>query len=243
MAARKVLVTGASGLLGREIVKHFIKDGWDVLGLAYSRIDAGLVKVDLKDPIQVKKVFHDYRPNVVVHSAAERRPDKMSDDLEGARMLNVSSTETVTKLCKEYDSFLLYISTDYVFDGSLPPYKPSDKTNPLNDYGLSKRDGEIVVQEYTNSAILRVPILYGNVETVDESAVTTIYNAVKSGKAATKLSDYEIRFPTHTVDVARIIVQICLRSLNNHPICRGVWHYSAPESYTKYGMDGYSIRY
>ena len=236
MAGRKVLVTGASGLLGREIVKHFRNDGWDVLGLAYSRIQNGLVKVDLKDPSQVKQVFNDYKPNIVVHSAAERRPDKMENDLEGSRMLNVSSTETVTKLCKEHNCFLVYISTDYVFDGESPPYKAADKTNPLNAYGLSKRDGEIITQSYSDSAIVRVPVLYGSVETIDESAVTILYNAVKSGKPETKLSNYEIRFPTHTSDVARVIVGISSKALDNRPLCCGVWHYSAPGSYTKYTM-------
>ena len=235
MAGRRVLVTGGSGLLGRELMKCFKDGGWDVLGLAFSRSGGGLKKVDLKNAVEVRNVFDEFKPEVVVHSAAERRPDKMDNDLEGSRLLNVTSTDVLTNLCKEHGCFLIYMSTDYVFDGRKPPYKPDHETNPLNAYGQSKRDGEIAVRKYGNSAVLRVPILYGNVETLDESAVTVIFKAVKS-QAPAKISDYEIRYPTHTADVAKAVVRIATTSINDSLKCQGVWHYSARESYTKYGM-------
>ena len=234
-AGNRILITGASGLLGREIVKTFKANDWNILGLAYSRVTDELMKVDIKNATDVQRVFNDFKPHVVVHSAAERRPDRMEGDLAGSRALNVSSTELITKLCEENHCFLIYMSTDYVFDGESPPYKPNDKTNPLNAYGVSKRDGELAVQSYTHSAILRVPVLYGNIESIDESAVTIIYNVVKSGKP-TKLSDYEVRFPTHTIDVSKAILQIASKSLHDKEASRGIWHFSANNSYTKYSM-------
>ena len=73
---RKAIVTGASGLLGREIVKCLKREGWEVLGLAYSRLKGGLVKVNLKNPSEIQEVVRNFKPDVLVHSAAERRPDK-----------------------------------------------------------------------------------------------------------------------------------------------------------------------
>ena len=236
MAGNRVLITGATGLLGREVYKTFTENGWSVLGLAYSRAKGDLVKVDLRDSTALEKVFDDFKPHVVVHSAAERRPDKMATDLEGSRQLNVTSSQTIATLCNKHDSFLIYMSTDYVFDGTSPPYTPDDKPNPLNDYGSSKRDGEVVTLGCIHSAVLRVPILYGRIETIDESAVTVIYNSVVAGKPV-KLSDYEIRYPTHTIDVAKAIMKMASKSMS-HPrsLCAGVWHFSAGSNYTKYAM-------
>ena len=213
----------------------FIENGWSVLGLAYSRAKGDLVKVDLRDSAAIERVFDDFKPHIVVHSAAERRPDKMASDLEGSRQLNVTSTQTITSLCTKHDSFLIYMSTDYVFDGTSPPYTPDDNPNPLNDYGSSKRDGEVVALGCTHSAVLRVPILYGNIETIDESAVTVIYNLVVTGKPA-KLSNYEIRYPTHTIDVAKAIMKMASKSMTYRSLCTGVWHFSAGDNYTKYAM-------
>lgn len=236
MAGRKLLVTGASGLLGRAILKCFESDGWEVQGLAFSRAREGLLKVDLKDATQVKTVMDEFRPSVVVHSAAERRPDTLQKDVEGSRLLNVSATENIAQICKEYGCFLIYISTDYVFDGSSPPYKPDAKTNPLNDYGISKRDGEEkCMGVYKDMAILRVPILYGEIENLDESAVTTIFKLVQSG-IPKQISDFERRYPTHTNDVAVVIKQIAEKSLSDRQVCQGIWHYSGKECFTKYTM-------
>lgn len=182
MAAKpRVLITGASGLLGRAIMQQFSNsDRWEVLGLAHSRVAEALKKVDLLDFDETKRIVNDFKPHVLIHAAAERRPDVVENDEETCMKMNVDVTETLAKAMNELNRdlkipqhFMLYISTDYVFDGTSPPYKPLDETNPLNKYGKSKVAGERVMQSYhPDGGILRIPVLYGNVEYLMESAVT-----------------------------------------------------------------------
>lgn len=235
-AKGKVLLTGASGLLGRQIHASLKANGWDVLGLAYSRCGDGLVKVDLCNFDEMKQLFVDHKPHVVVHSAAERRPDKVENDTENAKKLNVTATSELTKLCQQHNSYLIYISTDYVFDGTSPPYRHDDKPNPLNTYGQLKLEGEQAVSLYKNSFIVRVPILYGPIESLNESAVTILFKALLSPSDPAPMSDYEKRYPTHTRDVGRFIEALASDVVSNPDLRRGVWHFGGTECYTKYGM-------
>ena len=235
-AGRKVLITGASGLLGRELLQHFKVKGWEYLGLAYTRAREGLVKVDLCQRNEVENVLDDFKPHVVVHAAAERRPDVVSKQTEQAQALNVGATEILTQLCQERGTFLIYISTDYVFDGKHPPYTPSASTNPLNTYGITKRDGEMVVCKYKNVAVLRVPVLYGEVESLSESAVTIIFTAVLNTTQPAQLSDYEQRYPTHVQDVAEVCQLLAGKQLAEPGTSVGIWHCSGDDRMTKYSM-------
>lgn len=232
----KVLITGASGLLGRELLKRFTTEGWECLGLAYTRVREGLTKVNLCDREEVEKVMDDFQPHVVVHSAAERRPDVVAKQEEQAKAINVGATELLTQLCQQRGVFLLYISTDYVFDGTKPPYLTTAATNPLNTYGITKRDGEVVVSKYQNTAVLRVPVLYGEVEYLAESAVTSLFSAVLSASQPTKMSDYEQRYPTHVHDVAEVCEMLASRHMAEPGAGVGVWHCSGDDRMTKYSM-------
>ena len=236
MAAGRVLITGASGLLGRELLQHFTDKGWECLGLAFSRVREGLAKVNLCQREEVEKVLGDFQPHVIVHSAAERRPDVVARQEEQALALNVGATEMLTQLCQKRGVFLLYISTDYVFDGKEPPYSPSATTNPLNKYGISKRDGEVAVCKYESAAILRVPVLYGEVESLQESAVTTLFSAVLNTLQPAKLSDYEQRYPTHVHDVAEVCELLARQQRATPGVAVGVWHCSGDDCMTKYSM-------
>jgi len=185
--SRKVLVTGASGLLGRELLRRFAQQKWKCLGLAFSRAGGELVRVDLRDRREVEKVLDDFRPTVVVHAAAERRPDVVEQQPEAASRLNVSATETLAELCSKYGIFLIYMSSDYVFDGRSPPYHPDSPTNPPNKYGQTKRDGEVAVLKHAGTAVLRVPVLYGQVEQLGESSVTNVFSAVLNSDKEAKV--------------------------------------------------------
>ncbi len=173
---KRVIITGASGLLGRAILKRFQeKADWVALGLAFSRAgnNSSLQKVDLRDKEQVSSVIKDFQPNFIIHAAAERRPNFVEKQEEETAKLNVSATCYLAEAASDAKAFMLYISTDYVFDGTSPPYKPNDKANPLNKYGQSKLDGEIATMKHcTTSGVLRVPVLYGPVEHLHESVIT-----------------------------------------------------------------------
>ncbi|CAH1268493.1 MAT2B [Branchiostoma lanceolatum] len=211
----RVLITGASGLLGRALMQEFQgATGWEVLGLAYSRAGGRLKKVDLRDQAAVRETVQEFKPDVLIHSAAQRRPDVVEKDEEATSALNVEATRTVAQAAVDVGAFLVYISTDYVFDGKSSPHKVTDSPNPLNKYGVSKLAGEKTALEVAkDGAVLRVPILYGPIEAIDESAVTVLFGAVQNLGQTAKMSDYERRYPTHVGDVAAVCRQLAEKRL------------------------------
>ncbi|KAI0298694.1 NAD-P-binding protein [Multifurca ochricompacta] len=172
----KVIVTGASGVLGNAVFGAFARAdaGHTVIGLANSRPggERDLRKLNLLDSDAVSTFIRDAKPNWVIHCAAERKPDVAEKDPERTRKLNVDVPAHLATLAKELGFTLIYISTDYVFDGTSPPYVPSAQTNPVNLYGITKRDGELAVLGIDGArvAVLRVPVLYGPVPSNADSA-------------------------------------------------------------------------
>ncbi|XP_076071391.1 methionine adenosyltransferase 2 subunit beta-like isoform X2 [Mytilus galloprovincialis] len=215
--SKKVLITGASGLLGRAVYKEFVNEGsWEVLGLAFSRCTGKLRKCDITKDEEVKTVMKEFNPSVVIHSAAERKPDAVEKKPEATQQLNVSATKVICQNAAAVGAWVLYISTDYVFEGSSPPYKEDAIPNPLNKYGQSKFEGEKVTMEVSrDNSILRVPILYGDIEYLDESAVTTLFQKVTDSSKPCPMSDYERRFPTHCDDIAYVIRQLAEKRIVN----------------------------
>lgn len=233
---KKVLITGASGLLGREVLKTFQVFGWDVLGLAYTRAKDNLKKVDLTDTELLQDVIKEYQPDVVIHAAAERRTDVVERDPQTVQNLNVGATAVIASVCEKLGILLIYISTNYVFDGTKPPYKPSDAPNPLNKYGQSKRDGEIATLEhYPGAVILRLPLLYGSIERLNESAATYLLHQLQDTSKAQELCDYQQRRPTHVRDVASVLLQLAQRHCKGERVS-GILHWNTCEQLTRYQM-------
>lgn len=223
-----VLITGASGMLGRTLMHCFAS--WDATGLAFSRTGPHLTQLDLRDEAATTALLHQIRPQVIIHTAAERRPDVSEKDPNATLALNVRATAHLAQLAKEMGSWILYISTDYVFDGTHPPYSPRDTPNPLNFYGRTKLEGERALQvAATDWAILRAGVLYGDVETLEESAVTAVVKDVRSEKPV-KVDHWARRYPTLVDDLALVIRDMAERRL------KGVYHWCGPECFTKYEM-------
>ncbi|GFR91983.1 methionine adenosyltransferase 2 subunit beta-like [Elysia marginata] len=235
--AKRVLVTGASGLLGRECLKAFADDPeWTSLGLAFSRSSGGLKKVNLTDPAETAAAVREFKPSVILHSAAERRPDVVEKDPEKTNKINVESTENLCQLASELGAYVIFISTDYVFDGTKPPYKPGDPTCPLNKYGQSKADGEkVVLKANPDNIVFRVPVLYGEVERLDESAVTILFSKVKDTSKPAEMNHCERRYPTFCADLGRAI-KVLANSRAKDPTLTGEFHWSGDEMLTKYDM-------
>ena len=202
---KKAIVTGASGLLGRAILKTFETDPeWEVTGLAKTRARGRLICHDLLDAVATGELLRRERPAVVIHSAAERKPDLCEGQPELTHALNVTATATLCKAAREAGAWVLFISTDYVFDGSRPPYLPTDTPHPLNAYGESKLGGEeATLRAHPGNAALRVPILYGEVERLEESAVTAIACSLLDSAPA-KMDHWAVRRPTLVDDVAML---------------------------------------
>ncbi|VDB96028.1 unnamed protein product [Peniophora sp. CBMAI 1063] len=230
----KVIVTGASGVLGTAVYDAFKSAGHETLGLAFSRPAGDLKKVDLLNQGETEEVFLSYKPDWVIHCAAERKPDVAEKDPEGTKKLNIAVPEHLAKLSKKLGFTLVYISTDYVFDGTSPPYVPSAHTNPLNLYGQTKRDGEIAVLgvEGAKAVVLRVPVLYGPAPSNADSAINILLDVVQDQSGKTyKMDHYQTRYPTNVIDIANFLVRLASKpSIQPPPIL----HYTAPEPFTKY---------
>lgn len=235
MAESRVLITGASGLLGRHLMQEFRQNGWITQGLAFTRTKGDLMRIDLTNKSAVEDIFMSFKPSVVINCAAERRPDVVEIDPSKYENVNVSVPLTLAELCSKFGAFLLHISSDAVFDGTSAPYKPSDKPNPLNLYGKQKLAAEEVIKKFPRYGILRIPVLYGRIEDLDESSITKLLKSVKSSSRPTEVSDYEIRFPTHCDDVAFVCRQMAEYS-HQHPTWGGIYHWSNEESFTKFAI-------
>ena len=239
----KILVTGASGLLGRSLMTELAPlAGADALiGIAHSRLKPPLKKLDLTDEAAVRAAFAEWSPALVVHSAAERRPDVVDGDPASAERLNVDATRLLAELAAASGARFIYLSTDYVFDGTTPPYSIDAKTAPLNAYGRMKLAGEDVVRAAyagrgdKDFALLRIPILYGRVETLAESPVTELAAKVLEAKPF-KAEDWAARYPAHVDDVARALAVIADQLMKGTPGAGGIYHFASGEQFTKYGM-------
>jgi len=233
----KILVTGASGLLGRALYYSLSESDahFNLKGTAFSRSSDKLIKLNLLDNSAVRKAVSDFKPDLIIHAAAERRPDIVKNNPEAAEKLNVSAVSTIAEAAEGAGAALLYMSTDYVFDGTMPPYTIDSEPNPLNSYGRMKLEGEIIVlTTCSRPIILRVPILYGKVETLAESAVTSIANGITTDSPSFH-DDEAIRYPTHVEDVANVIAGLAER-LSLDEDLNGIFHWSSDSPYTKYQM-------
>ncbi|XP_071490245.1 methionine adenosyltransferase 2 subunit beta-like [Diadema antillarum] len=234
----RILVTGASGLLGRALMKELQAcPTTEPLGLAFSRAKDGLRKVDIRSEEEVRAVMQEFKPNAVIHAAVERRPDVVEVNEERAKKVNCDATEVIGKLSAEFGAYVIFISTDYVFDGTSPPYKPSDATNPLNKYGRQKLEGEKIIRATNqNSAVLRIPILYGPLETIEESAVTILVKTIRNKDKTDLIDDVCTRCPTHVQDIAVVCRQMCERWEKDPASVTQIFHWCGGELMTKYAM-------
>ena len=247
MASRTALVTGATGLLGRQVVKVLGDSHWNVKGTGFSRADGtSILKVNLENPAEIEKALEETKPQVVVHCAANRFPDKVDKDPEGTRAINIEASRTLAQLCAQRDILLIYISTDYVFSGRVgeAPYEADAQTGPTNLYGQTKLDGEeAVLGAFKNvgkegfGVVFRVPVLYGSAHTNAESAVNVLMDAVLKAQRGDKVSmdHWALRFPTNTEDVARVLRDVAVRYLEkDRASLPRILQFSSEDKYTKY---------
>jgi dTDP-4-dehydrorhamnose reductase len=235
----KVAVIGASGLLGRALVNELRQQtGWQVVATAFSRPGPNTVALDVRDGRAVEQFVEREAPHAVVIAAAERRPDVCERDPELARALNVDAVRTLAAAATRRGAWTLSISTDYVFDGTQPPYRHDSTPAPLNAYGRSKLEGERALTEATDlGCVLRLPLLYGPIFDWAESAVTSLVPAIAASAASNGesavMDAWAIRYPTFTPDVALVIRQMLERHAREEAIC-GIVQWSGDEPMTKY---------
>lgn len=194
----KILVTGANGMLGQDLCPILEDEGYDV-------IETDVDTLDITNESQIEKVFNDKKPNMVIHCAAYTNVDKAEDDIDTARLINAKGTENIAKACGKNGIAMVYISTDYVFDGKKQtPYVPDDKPNPINNYGITKYEGEEAVRKYCQKHyIARTAWLYG---IHGKNFVETMLSF--KDKEELKVVDDQIGCPTWTVELANGIAEL-----------------------------------
>ena len=194
----KILVTGANGMLGQDLCPVLEENGYEVIRTDIADLD--ITNIDMTE-----KVLNSQNPDFVIHCAAYTNVDKAEEDYQTAHKINALGTENLSKVCAQKDIPILYISTDYVFNGSgKEPYRPTDSTEPLNKYGLTKWEGEQAVQKYCKKFyICRTSWLYG---IHGKNFVETMLSL--ANKPELKVVDDQIGCPTWTVELAKAIVKI-----------------------------------
>lgn len=196
---KKILVTGAKGMLGHDLCPTLEDAG-------YETIETDIDNLDITDFDLVQKFLKEAKPDAVVHCAAYTNVDKAETEGKDLAMkINVTGTENLAKTCAEFDIPIVYISTDYVFDGTKKePYLPYDKRNPINAYGLTKCLGEEAIEKHcTKYYITRTSWLYG---LHGKNFVETMLSL--ADKPEIKVVDDQIGCPTWTEELSNGIVTL-----------------------------------
>ena len=195
---KKALVTGAKGMLGQDLCPTLMDNGYDV-------IETDIDTLDITNPFMVREVLTRENPNIIIHCAGYTQVDKAEENKELAYKINTEGTKNLAKMARELDIEILYISTDYVFDGEKGiKYLKTDTPNPINHYGLTKYLAEKEVQTYCKKYyIVRTSWLYGiHGNNFVETMLSLKY------KPEVKVVNDQIGCPTWTVDLSDGIVNI-----------------------------------
>ena len=216
----KVLVTGVGGQLGHDVMNELARRGCEGIGSdiapEYSGVADGsavttmpYIPMDITDAASVEEKITEVHPDVVVHCAAWTAVDMAEDDdkVEKVRAINAGGTANIANVCKKLDCKMVYISTDYVFDGQgLEPWQPDCKDyKPLNVYGQTKLEGELAVSETLEKYfIVRIAWVFGK---NGKNFIKTMLNVGKTHDKLTVVND-QIGTPTYTFDLARLLVDM-----------------------------------
>lgn len=196
---KRYIVTGYSGQLGYDVVRELNKRGiYDILTLTSSDLD-------ITDRRLVKKIIEEYSPEVIFHCAAYTNVDKAEEDKDKCFSVNAEGTKNIVDAARLVNSKVIYISTDYVFDGTKKGvYKTSDSVNPQNIYGLSKAAGEKYVENYEKGFVIRTSWVFG---INGRNFVKTMLNLAENHNELSVVCD-QIGSPTYTVDLAKLLVDM-----------------------------------
>lgn len=249
----KFFVTGVNGQLGHDVMNELAKRGYEGVGSdiqpAYSGVADGsavtsmpYVQLDITDKQAVEKIITEVNPDAVIHCAAWTAVDMAEDDdkLEKVRAVNAGGTQNIADACKEIGCKMLYLSTDYVFDGQgTEPWQPDCKDyKPLNVYAQTKLEGELAVSSTLEKYfIVRIAWVFG---LNGKNFIKTMINVGKTHDEVRVVND-QIGTPTYTYDLARLLVDMCETEKYGyyHATNEGgyiSWYDFCVEFYRQYGL-------
>lgn len=229
--SKTILVTGSNGLLGQKLVQKLVGRN----GLTLYATDLGdnlnpeqdgyeYLDLDLTQASRVENVFRRIQPDVVIHGAAMTHVDQCETNVEGCQKINVEATATLARLCEGAQAFLIFVSTDFIFDGTAGPYREDDEPNPISVYGHSKLNAEKIVRELNSPwAIVRTVLLYGYVPGLSRTNIVLwVKKSLEEGKTIQVVNDQQ-RTPTLAEDLADGIISVMMRER------QGIFHISGAE--------------
>lgn len=195
---RYVLVTGATGQLGSDIVKELNSRGIHNIGI-------GSADLDITDDEAVFNFFNSYKFSYVIHCAAYTKVDMAEDDKDTNYSINVHGTSNIVSQCYKYNIPMMYFSTDYIFGGDGDkPYKEDDKANPLGEYANAKYQAEQEVKKLNRYYIVRISWVFGK---NGNNFIKTMIKLSETKKELNIVSD-QIGSPTYTVDLASAVTDM-----------------------------------
>lgn len=228
----RILVTGVKGQLGHDVINELAKRG-------HTGIGVDVEEMDITDAKKVDEVIRASEVEAVIHCAAYTAVDAAEDQVELCRKINAEGTENIAKVCKELDIKMMYISTDYVFDGEgTRPWEPDDERHPLNVYGLTKYEGELAVEKYLDKFFtIRIAWVFG------VNGKNFIKTMLKLSETHDELNvvDDQIGSPTYTYDLAVLLVDMIETEkygryhATNEGLCS--WYEFACEIFRQAGRD------
>ena len=208
----KYLITGINGQLGHDLYKILNNGKNEVFALTS-------LTLNLTDPVTIYKSVLEFHPDVIIHGAAYTAVDKAEEEKEYAELVNAVGTSRLVDAAKMVNAKIIYVSTDYVFDGTKKaPYKFYDDVNPLNWYGKTKRLGEEAVLDYEKGMVVRTQWVFG---INGKNFVKTMLKLARTKDEVNVVAD-QYGAPTYTVDLAEKLVM--LSKLNEN----GIYHASNP---------------
>ena len=226
----RVFVTGVKGQLGNDVMDQLEKQGLTGIGVDGEEID-------ITDPEACRKVITEAKPDAVIHCAAYTAVDAAEDNVELCRKVNGEGTRNIARVCRDLNIKMMYISTDYVFNGQGErPWEPDDYREPLNVYGQTKYEGELAVEELVeNFFTVRIAWVFGR----GKNFIKTMLRLGRENGAVNVVND-QIGSPTYTYDLARLLVDMIQTEkygryhATNEGICS--WYEFACEIFRQAGM-------
>jgi dTDP-4-dehydrorhamnose reductase len=216
----KLLITGASGLYGSKLAQLALAKGIEVYSsdIQSLSIYGEFVKLDISGKTQVDESFKVIKPDVVVHAATLTDVDKCETNKELAWKINVEGTKNIVEAAHDAGSFLIYISTDYVFSGEKGLYKETDKLDPINYYGVTKFKAEEIVQTQAEYFIARPSVIYGSTPAAGKvNFALWLIETLRKGEHVKIVTD-QWNTPTLNTNLAEMTLEVVERQLT------GIYH-------------------
>lgn len=232
----KILITGSKGQLGHDLMNELEKREIEYIGV-------DVEEMDITDADACRRVITEAAPDAVIHCAAYTAVDAAEDNVELCRKINAEGTKNIAEVCRDLDIKMMYISTDYVFNGEgTRPWEPDDHREPLNIYGLTKYEGEVYIERLVKKFFtVRIAWVFG---VNGKNFIKTMLRLGKE-RGAVSVVDDQIGSPTYTYDLARLLVDMIQTEeygryhATNEGLCS--WYEFACEIFRQAGMDEVTV--